>query len=138
MPIMNWDSSLDIGVEAMNSEHRDILDLMNKIYDARHTSQEGPLINLLISQLGQVCKNHFSDEEKFMAQIRFPDLKGHQILHQKLLGKFNEHAARIKAAGGKADDAFFEFLKFWLSSHIKGIDVKYAAHSKSPSAQAAH
>jgi hypothetical protein len=34
-------------------------------------------------------------------------------------------------AGGVATDKFFQFLKFWLSSHIEGIDTKYAAHATS-------
>ena len=29
MPIMNWDASLDVGVESMNDDHKQILDLMN-------------------------------------------------------------------------------------------------------------
>ncbi|MFO1012571.1 MAG: bacteriohemerythrin [Caulobacteraceae bacterium] len=129
MPIMNWDQSLDIGVEAMNAEHREILDLMNKIYDARAAGRDGVIINGLVSQLGVCCTKHFADEERYMAQIGYPELESHKLLHKKLLLTFGEHAAQIKDAGGKPTDAFFNFLKFWLSSHIKGIDTKYAAHA---------
>ena len=129
MPIMNWDKSLDIGVPAMNEDHQEILDLMNKIYDARAAGREGLTINSLVSQLGACCTKHFADEERYMAQIGYPDLEPYKLMHKKLLLTYGEHAAQIKDAGGRPSDAFFNFLKFWLSSHIKGIDTKYAAHS---------
>jgi hemerythrin len=46
-----------------------------------------------------------------------------------LLGQFQQHADAIKADNGRPPAEFFHFLKFWLTSHIKGIDVKYAAHA---------
>lgn len=129
MPIMLWDESLDIGVEAMNSEHRDILDLMNRIFDASAAGQKGGLMNLLVGQLGDVCTRHFAEEEAYMRNVQFPGIDAHCRLHQKLLGRYTEYAAEIKARGGETDPGFFNFLKFWLSSHIKGIDVKYAEHA---------
>jgi len=38
MPIMTWDKARDIGVEAMNKVHRDILDAMSRTYGV-HASQ---------------------------------------------------------------------------------------------------
>lgn len=125
MPIMLWDQSLDVGVESMNREHRDILAVMNKIFDAAASGQNGPVINSLVAQLGDVCARHFADEEEYMRVMQFPGLQPHKLLHQSLLAKFTEHAAQIGAAGGVAGPEFFRFLKFWLSSHIHGVDMKY-------------
>ena len=130
MPIMTWDDSLDIGVEKMNGDHQAILDLMNKIFDTNAAGVKGAAVNLLVGQLGDVCKRHFADEEAYMRSIQYPGLDTHHQLHEKLLRRFGEFAAEIKARGGETDGGFFSFLKFWLSSHIKGIDVKYADHSR--------
>lgn len=135
MPIMNWDQTLDVGVEAMNSEHREILDAMNKIYDAHQAGQRGEVINALVGRLGSICVRHFADEERYMAKIGFPTLENHKLVHAKLLRDFSAHAAAIKAADGTVSDSFFAFLKFWLSAHIKGIDVKYGAHAKAAAAR---
>lgn len=129
MPIMNWDASLDVGVHAMNDEHKQILDAMNRIYDATQAGRSGDDVNRLVEQLGAVCVRHFKDEEAYMAAIGFPSLRNHQYIHQDLLEKFARHAADIKAAGGKPGPAFFHFLQHWLSSHIKGIDRKYGEHA---------
>ena len=129
MPIMSWDQSLDVGIPAMNREHQDILEVMNKIYDAKAQGQEGEFINGLVSKLGSVCVHHFRDEEALMEQMAYPGIELHKQLHAKLLGQFSEHAKAIQLAGGRPTDEFFHFLKFWLTAHIKGIDMKYAAHA---------
>jgi hemerythrin-like metal-binding protein len=129
MPIMLWDDTLDLGVEPMNDEHKQILDVMNRIYDARAQGREGAAVDLLVAELGRVCTRHFADEEAYMARIGYPGLETHKRLHQQLLERVRQHAEAIKAAGGRPTDEFFEFLRFWLTSHIKGIDTKYAAHA---------
>ncbi len=130
MPIMSWDPSLDLGVASMNDEHREILEVMNRIYDAQAQGRSGAAIDQLVARLGAVCTRHFADEEAYMAQIGYPGLSTHRQLHQQLLERVGRHALEIKMAGGKAPEAFFDFLRFWLTSHIKGIDGKYAAHAR--------
>ena len=129
MPVMQWDSSLDIGVGSMNQEHQEILDAMNRVYDALQAGQAGEKINRLIEQLGAITARHFKDEEAYMASIGFPGLKVHALIHVDLLERFGKHAAAIREAGGRAGEDFFQFLKYWLSVHIKGIDRKYGAYA---------
>ena len=136
MPIMEWDNSLDVGVTAMNDEHKQILDAMNRIFDATQAGGTGDEINRLVERLGAVCVRHFADEENYMASIGFPGQRNHKLIHEDLLDRYGKYAAQIKAAGGRADQGFFHFLRHWLQSHIKGIDVKYSGHA-SPGSRAA-
>lgn len=129
MPIMLWDKTLDIGVEAMNRDHREILDVMNELFDAQGAGNSGTSINTLVARLGEVCTLHFSREEEYMRQTGYPGFVAHKALHEKLLTRYRDFATAIRTAGGNADAAFFNFLKFWLNSHIKGLDTKYAAHA---------
>jgi len=125
MPIMLWDASLDVGVTAMNQEHQKILEAMNLIYDARAAGKSGQAVNDLVGRLGEICVSHFADEESYMARVGYSELDRHKQLHKRLLEQFGQHAQSIKAAGGQPTDEFFHFLKFWLTSHIKGIDMRY-------------
>jgi hemerythrin len=125
MPIMEWDDSLDIGVDAMNDEHKQILALMNKIFDADKAGQSGNGITALVGRLGSVTVAHFRDEEAYMEKIGFPGLGPHRLIHKDLLAKYGAHAEKVKAANGKVHPEFLSFLKRWLIAHIKGIDIKY-------------
>ncbi|WP_264443227.1 bacteriohemerythrin [Novosphingobium sp. JCM 18896] len=131
MPLMNWDQSLDIGVEKMNAEHRDILDAMNIVYDGANAGQSGPAMMAKIARLGDITTRHFADEEAYLARIGYPELEIHKGIHKKLLDDFAVHAQAIAAAGGVPTSAFFTFLRLWLSAHIKCIDLKYGNYAKS-------
>lgn len=128
MSLMDWSDSLDIGVHAMNDQHKIILKLMNTLHDA-HTSHKpfsefiGPL-----DELKNYTVQHFAEEEAYMESIQFEGLKTHKIIHQDLLNKFSEHYENITKEK-KLDPKFFDFLKIWLTSHIKGIDIKYGQAS---------
>jgi hemerythrin len=130
VPLMNWDQSLDIGVEPMNREHRDILDAMNAVYDGANAGQSGSAMMAKIVRLGDVTARHFADEEVYMAKIGYPGLANHKGIHKKLLDDFAGHTQAIAAAGGVPYSAFFGFLRLWLSAHIKCIDLKYGDFSR--------
>lgn len=134
MPLMNWDSSLDVGVDKMNDEHQQILSLMNRIYDAREAGQTGPDIITLLERLGQVTIDHFRDEEAYMEKIGYPGITSHKLIHKDLLDKFTAFASEIKANGGEVPEKFLTFLKLWLSAHIRGIDMKYGPKAGSVAA----
>lgn len=125
MPIMTWDTSLDVGVETMNDDHKQILDLMNEIHDRAATGETGPAMTALVDKLAQVTIDHFRDEEAYMASVDFAGLASHTLIHADLLKKYTAHADAIRANGGQVPSDFLMFLKLWLTAHIKGIDMKY-------------
>lgn len=129
MPIMTWSADLDIGVDAMNREHQDILHAMNTIYDSVEAGQPGSIVMGQIERLKWVTERHFKDEEAYMQAIQYPDFENHKRMHTRLLTDFQGHVETARAAGGIPQRAFFDFLRLWLSAHIKNIDRKYANHA---------
>lgn len=137
MPLMEWSPELDIRVESMNREHRDILTAMNAVYDGAQAGMAGPAMMARIARLGEVTTRHFADEERFMDQCGYPDATTHKAIHAKLLRDFTAHVATIEKAGGVPTQAFFQFLRLWLSAHIKRIDRQYGDHAVATGARAA-
>ena len=129
MPIMEWDNSFDVGVPTMNREHQGLLRLMNALYDAVERGEEGPKVIAMVDELGKATVAHFASEERYFDSIGLPDAAVHKVIHKKLLTQFGQSAAEIQADNGKVSKKFFDFLRYWLSAHIRGIDAKYGAYS---------
>ena len=127
-----WDParfSLHIG--PMDDEHQLIIASMNKLHELSDAKAgKGPLGRTL-QELLNITVKHFADEEAFMAQIGFPDLGKHKLIHKSLLEKMHQHKQQFEASGQLTDE-FFSFLTFWLKSHICGIDMKYSEFSRMP------
>lgn len=126
MAFFDWDPRYDIGVEPMNREHRTLLDLMSKLHAACQSGAPRPRIIAALDLLGRYTVQHFQDEEAYLEQIQYPDRRGHAGIHKSLLAKFEEHRKRfVQGTDPVLPDAFFDFLKLWLQSHILGVDMRY-------------
>ncbi|MDH5671361.1 MAG: bacteriohemerythrin [Myxococcales bacterium] len=126
MPYLNWTPKLDVGVDAMNREHQELIDRMNAFYDAAHGSSADAIRGAL-DALGSYVVEHFAHEEAYMDSVDFPGRQNHKQIHKNLLRSYSEYADAI-AETGEVPEKFLNFLKFWLTSHIKGIDTKYGEH----------
>lgn len=129
MSDFSWNPSFDIGVNAMNDEHRKLLSLMDSLYQLHVRKASRAELGHALNTLAAFTKQHFQHEEKYMASINYPRLDSHRQVHADLLSKLAAHAKEFASVGHFADE-FFVFLKLWLSAHIQGIDKKYGDHSK--------
>jgi len=131
MTFMQWTERLDTGVTEMNDEHRELIRLMNELYEMRAGGNGKPALVRRLEALVAYTVKHFTNEERYMRAIGFPELDLHAGVHAKLLKQLGEHREAVLAGEGAVPEAFFNFLQFWLSAHICGIDRKYgdfAAH----------
>lgn len=125
---LEWTTDLQLGVAAMDAEHRGLVNQMNTIADLAARRAPKVTLDAAITQLVTLTKRHFADEEVHMERIRFPDLARHKFIHQELLKKVSAHHDAFRAGSGAVDDKFLQFLVYWLTAHIKGIDRQYAVH----------
>jgi hemerythrin len=128
MTIMQWEPRFELHVDSMDKEHKHLIQLMNQLHDACLGGTRAAQA-LGLTALADFTVRHFRDEEAYMKGIAYPGLDTHHRQHETLLKKFGEHAARFKA-GEELGDEFFKFLRFWLGSHICGVDMKYADHGQ--------
>lgn len=110
-----WDPNYSVHIPAMDAQHRQIVDWINRT--ARATPAELPEI---LTGLEAYTATHFADEEAVMRQIGFPELEAHQVLHQQLIAWVAEQKAR-----GADRQALLFGLAQWLVKHILGQDKRY-------------
>lgn len=120
-----WDNSFDVKVEAMNEQHKILIDLMNELEFNR--ADDPKCVSLRLNKLYEFAIIHFREEEQLLERTEYPGLSSHQLIHQRLISKLESFKQQIERTG-KLNDEFFTFLHMWLKSHIQGIDTKYGSH----------
>ena len=129
MTLMSWENRFELGVGVMDDEHRVLIDSMNRLYAcctmADRAAQEDAL-----RALHDFTREHFEHEERFMADVDFPGRDAHRGHHARLLKTFDQHIERFEA-GAELGEKFFDFLRFWLASHICGVDRDYGTFAES-------
>lgn len=126
MSFFEWDAKVySVKVQEMDKEHIILIDKMNKLYEANEKNQPFETIKNLLEDFGNYTVTHFRDEEAFMEKIKFEGVEIHKEIHRQLLTQFQKHVTEFESTK-VLSRGFFNFLKVWLTSHIRGIDMKYS------------
>ncbi len=136
MERIEWDGSVQLGHPQVDAEHRQIVEMYNKLIDDRTAGVEVDLGESLIF-LANYVKTHFDSEEGLMTAAGYPAHGNHHKAHEALL-KDVENRVQSFLAGEDADvDELVGFLRSWLINHIQGHDAQFVAWLKEQGARAA-
>lgn len=128
MTFFYWNKNFEIGVPAIDAQHRRLVDLINVIATAVTEKAALPDLRALFSQLTEYAATHFHDEELVMTASQLPqaEKEAHRNEHQAFIDKANEMAAQLNLEQAEIAEQILEFLTIWLISHILGSDKKIA------------
>ena len=130
IPDFQWAPNLSVGVEEMDNQHKALIELINIVISGLN---QGENISKSLKQLAVEMKEHFDEEEEFLASVAYPDLENHKQIHADLISKLNLFV-EAQSLGQLEQERLGTFLKMWLKSHIMGVDRKYAAFLEQKSA----
>ena len=127
MAFIQWDKSFSVGTTALDADHRRLIEILNRIYDAWQTDPSKIELDQLFDELLDYTDGHFNREESKLAARDYPLLAAHHAQHERL--RETVLAFRTRHLAGNTPDALTEdmakFLKSWLMDHILGEDMKY-------------
>lgn len=124
--LFQWGPEYQLGVAAMDDQHRGLIGTMNELYTQFRTSAPHAIQIATFDRLFGLAVAHFAAEEAHMAAVGFPGLVVHKRIHEDLLTKLR--STRQDVATKPLTAPVFDFLKMWLVGHILGLDMKYAHH----------
>lgn len=122
MKPLEWNDSLSLGIDAIDDEHKRLLDFANTLI-AAVKSGEREKIKKCFHDLREYTVVHFQNEERYMEQIRYPDLSRHKLEHLDLKARVKHyqeslyHCAEIEPKDVQA------FIKHWLIDHVIYMDM---------------
>lgn len=122
--MFEWNDAYEIGVISIDNAHREIFRLAGEISFGERMADPEAFQRALLFLKDYVVR-HFEDEEKYMRQIRHPDLAAHVEQHRR----FRVHTVpemEKRLAERNYDEAsrreFHSMLCAWLSDHVMVFD----------------
>lgn len=124
--LVGWQDEFSVGIDGVDAQHRLLLDLINRLWDA--TVCGAPAVDLLrlIDDLERYTGYHFADEEDAMHAAGYPGLAAHCRAHQSFVRRVAGERQRVCRDGYVTLD-LVRFLQDWLIQHIAVQDKHYAA-----------
>lgn len=115
---IEWNDALLIGNRDVDTQHKRLVDMIQSIPEFTTTRDDRVLTEAL-----EYAVTHFNDEESFMREIAYPDLRAHINKHKKLTRTLMAYAKDYEK--GNTDlYAFKQFMFRWVREHIMDEDRK--------------
>ena len=121
---IEWDPTLEVGVEAIDEQHKELFRRLDRLLQAMQTHQGTVEVGRLIDYLGEYVVTHFGQEESVMRDRAYPGYAAHKAEHEVFLKDFQMLRAEYLSSGPNAVITIrvTSRVTAWLREHIYRID----------------
>jgi hemerythrin-like metal-binding protein len=123
---IEWTPLLSVGIDAIDRQHRQLLECINRLADANTHGRSSTVIAALLVDLGDYAHEHFRYEERLLEQHHWPKTPDHALSHRAFEGQIREFARRLAAGERSLATPLLIFLVEWLTEHILVDDIAYS------------
>jgi hemerythrin-like metal-binding protein len=123
MALLQWKDQYSVGIEAVDHEHKELIDLINRLHDELTASGEKQSVGAFLGDLFRGISAHFALEERLMRERRYDQLTEHKADHERLLDEirdimddFEEQEIASAELGPRLDA--------WFSRHFETHDAR--------------
>ena len=131
MSLIEWKDDFNLGIEDVDSEHRDLVALINALHEAMLAGAGRADVVEGISEIYALVSAHFAREEAFMRDTRYLAFAEHKEDHEVLLDDLREIIEQVRAGGGYAEARLSADLQYWFSEHFRTHDARLHQHADS-------
>jgi diguanylate cyclase (GGDEF)-like protein/hemerythrin-like metal-binding protein len=130
MDAFKWDSCFVTGLEKVDEQHHELVNIMNRFGDLLMqpggTTQDE--VDRVFDELAAYAKFHFDEEEAMMLAggLDSRHVKHHREAHTQFLEDVSQMHAGPKSANHELASTLLTFLTNWLAYHILGTDQTMA------------
>ena len=125
MPLFVWEDKYKVGVKEFDEQHKKLIELINKLYDAMKQGHGKDVLKSILNDLFEYTKYHFETEEKYFSDYKYPDKNEHVKVHNELRNKVIDLRNKLDNGTTVISSELMKFLKEWLVNHIMDSDKKY-------------
>lgn len=122
---VEWSDALSTGVKKFDDEHKNLVNILNRLYDSMHEGKSNYVLEKILNELVEYTVFHFGSEEEDMMKYEFPGYDEHKAEHEKLVQEVNDFIEKYKSGRSLISFELLDFLKTWVAEHIVQTDKKY-------------
>ena len=125
MALIPWREAFEIGIESVDHEHRELIDLINQLHDRLDRSAEPEIVAGFLGEIYARISAHFALEERVMRDLEYDDYADHKNDHEALLDDIRD-IMDVFDEGGYVDlqKDLGGQLEAWFGGHFRTKDAR--------------
>jgi hemerythrin len=125
MAFIEWNDRFSVNVESIDDQHKQLVNLINKLYDGMKADKTKQVLGEIIDELVDYTKVHFKEEEAYFERYGYEETEEHKEEHQKFIKEIASFKKAFDSNRITVSIKVMIFLRDWLYSHILKTDKKY-------------
>ena len=128
MVLPTWNDSYATGDEAIDRQHRELLELVDDLERAEAASASLETVFKALDLVTEFTQSHFMMEEALMVRVDYPQRDQDEMIqqHQEFTHYARLRVVEFRSGGPQSVLPFRAFLTEWLTVHEFGLDRKLA------------
>ena len=124
MALLRWKDQYSVGIEAVDYEHKELIDLINRLYAEFEKASAGSSVEAFFGDLLKGISLHFALEERFMQERSYDQLAQHKADHERLLDEIRDLMDDVEDTAGMHSDELAGRLEAWFARHFETHDAR--------------
>ena len=124
MKYLQWRDEFTIGIDSVDFEHQNLMDMINMIYAELDNRRDIAQIRRTVGEVHAEISAHFALEERIMRQAGYEEFAAHKNDHENLLDQIRTLMDAIENDPEHALDLLSEQLADWFSGHFNSFDAR--------------
>jgi len=128
MSLIEWKEQYAIGIPAVDTEHRELIALINEVHRRLRAGEEGLTVSDFLGEIFARISAHFALEERVMRERHYDQLPAHKADHERLLDGIRDIMDDYEDRKDFDAAAFAMRLDAWFGEHFRTHDARLHRH----------
>lgn len=124
MALLKWDDRYSVGIAAVDHEHKELIDLINRLHDELSANGSRLTSSAFFGDLLKAISAHFALEERFMREYGYDQLTQHKTDHERLLDEIRDIMDEFEDNQEIGSAQLSSRLDEWFSRHFETHDAR--------------
>lgn len=124
MGLLHWEKRYSVGIEAVDHEHRELVELINRLHEQAKAQGSKMAVLGFFGDLYKAISAHFALEERFMREKSYDQLRAHKGDHERLLDEIRDIMEDYEVNDLFEERLLAQRLDAWFSRHFETHDAR--------------
>jgi hemerythrin len=124
MALIEWRSEFETGIDEVDAEHRELVELINALHREVGDKSDSDTISAFLGEVFARIAAHFALEETVMRKHAYDEYAAHKAEHERLLDEIRDIMDAHEAGSAEYGTALSTTVRDWFVNHFKYKDAR--------------
>ncbi len=124
MTLIEWRDEFKIGIEEVDFEHQELIELINELYSETKEADSSMSVIYFLGEIYAKISAHFALEEKIMSDLKYDQYEDHKEDHEQLLDGIMDIIDEFAGVPTLDEEIFADRLNNWFTQHFSTKDAR--------------